>query len=223
VEFNLLGLLSLVVLPFTLWSVWYQWKVAKTWCPLCLGVVAVLWVEAILSLFALQSGISFPSPNREGLGERSNFSILVVSALALLPTALYTWLKPLITKSQKLPFTTQALLVNLVKLLNPKSKYCYSKKATADIQQVKEVFDKESLATGALLLATAANNLNGTATDKKFIFARSGLSAWISGYAVQYITDGYGFVATYIYLYVAFFLVFKNFDTFRHTNTCKFI
>jgi tetratricopeptide (TPR) repeat protein len=64
-------------------------------------------------------------------------------------------------------------------------------KATADIQQVKEVFDKESLATGALLLATAANNLNGTATDKKFIFARSGLSAWISGYAVQYITDGY--------------------------------
>ncbi len=32
-----------------------------------------------------------------------------------------------------------------------------------------------------------------------------------------------GFVATYIYLCVAFFLVFKNFDTFRHSNTCKFI
>jgi uncharacterized membrane protein len=101
--------MAILGVPFTCWSVWHQWKVAKMWCPLCLGVVAVLWIEAILSILAFESGISFTSPNGEGLGERSNFSILVVSALALLPTALYAWLKPFITKSQKLPFTTQAL------------------------------------------------------------------------------------------------------------------
>ncbi len=64
-------------------------------------------------------------------------------------------------------------------------------KAEQDIKTAKETFNKETLTTASLLLATAANNLNGTATDKKFIFARNGLTAWVSGYAVQYITDGY--------------------------------
>ena len=64
-------------------------------------------------------------------------------------------------------------------------------KATEDLKAVKEVFNKESLSAGALLLATTVNAINNGATDKKIIFARNGLTAWISGYAVQYITDGY--------------------------------
>ncbi len=40
--FNILAYLSL---PFVAWSVWYQWKIAKVWCPLCLGVAAVLLIE----------------------------------------------------------------------------------------------------------------------------------------------------------------------------------
>jgi len=64
-------------------------------------------------------------------------------------------------------------------------------KATEEVKSAKEVFNKESLSAGALLLATTVNALNDGATDKKIIFARNGLTSWISGYAVQYITDGY--------------------------------
>lgn len=34
-------------LPFTLWSVFYQWRVIKQWCVLCVAVQLVLWAAAI--------------------------------------------------------------------------------------------------------------------------------------------------------------------------------
>lgn len=40
---NLLFLTSVIALPYTLWSVWYQWFIVKKWCPLCLTVQALLW------------------------------------------------------------------------------------------------------------------------------------------------------------------------------------
>ena len=104
-EFNLLGLSSLVALPFTLWSVWYQWKIAKIWCPLCLVVVAVLWGEAMLSLFILSEGIIETTLVTPSLWGRVGVGFI----LALLPTVVYAWAKPFITKSQTLPHTTQAL------------------------------------------------------------------------------------------------------------------
>lgn len=63
--------------------------------------------------------------------------------------------------------------------------------AEQEIKAAKETFNKENLTTASLLLATAANSLNAGATDKKFVFARNGLTAWVSGYAVQYIAEGY--------------------------------
>jgi thiol-disulfide isomerase/thioredoxin len=49
-ESSLLGplsLLSAVVLPFSLFAVYYQGWVIKKWCPLCLVVMAVFWIEFI--------------------------------------------------------------------------------------------------------------------------------------------------------------------------------
>jgi hypothetical protein len=81
------------------------------------------------------------------------------------------------------------------KLTNPDlskiSEVATKQKAEQDIKAVKETFNKETLTAASLLLATATNALHGTATDKKIIFARNGLTAWVSGYAVQYITEGY--------------------------------
>lgn len=31
--------------PYTLWSVWYQWKIARSWCILCLIVQVLLWAQ----------------------------------------------------------------------------------------------------------------------------------------------------------------------------------
>ena len=37
---------ALAALPYTLWSLWYQRWRAHSWCPLCLCVLFVLWLQA---------------------------------------------------------------------------------------------------------------------------------------------------------------------------------
>ncbi len=46
-QFALAGLLNILALPYTVFSVYYQWKVAKQWCVLCLAVQALLLFGAI--------------------------------------------------------------------------------------------------------------------------------------------------------------------------------
>lgn len=47
--FSILGIISLISLPFTLFSIYYQWKVVKSWCILCLSVQVMLWLNFILT------------------------------------------------------------------------------------------------------------------------------------------------------------------------------
>jgi len=37
--------LSTLAIPFTFISIYYQWRVVKNWCPLCLTIVGVLWLQ----------------------------------------------------------------------------------------------------------------------------------------------------------------------------------
>lgn len=48
-------------LPFTLFSVWYQWRVVGKWCRMCLLVAGILWLQAIVVAVPLtgQSGSSY--------------------------------------------------------------------------------------------------------------------------------------------------------------------
>jgi uncharacterized membrane protein len=52
------AVLTFLVFPFTLVSVYYQWHVVKAWCPLCLVVMLVIWLE-VISLVPLLSSVSF--------------------------------------------------------------------------------------------------------------------------------------------------------------------
>lgn len=36
--------LNLFALPYTLWSIYHQWKIAKQWCILCISVQVLLWL-----------------------------------------------------------------------------------------------------------------------------------------------------------------------------------
>lgn len=45
-----LTLFNLLALPYTFFSIYYQWKVAKQWCVLCLAVQVLLISEFIVSL-----------------------------------------------------------------------------------------------------------------------------------------------------------------------------
>lgn len=78
----LLGLGALA-LPYTFWSVWYQWRVAKTWCTLCLIVQALIWVEFLIGLFSTASSILFPSIS----------TIFLLGFSFLLPTVFWVFVK----------------------------------------------------------------------------------------------------------------------------------
>jgi thiol-disulfide isomerase/thioredoxin len=70
---------------FALWSVYYQWRVAKNWCPLCLGVVAVLVLEFAVTVMVA------PRPTGAGLGL---FGLLATIAL-------WVFIKPLLLQSKE--------------------------------------------------------------------------------------------------------------------------
>jgi exopolyphosphatase/pppGpp-phosphohydrolase len=76
---------------------------------------------------------------------------------------------------------------DLSKISDTKTK----EKAKEDLEKVKAAYDKETLTTASLLLATAVNGINGDAKDKKVVFARNGISARVMGFAVKFIMDEY--------------------------------
>lgn len=46
-SYAILYTLTLVALPFTVYSIYYQAFVVKKWCPLCLGIVVILLLQAL--------------------------------------------------------------------------------------------------------------------------------------------------------------------------------
>jgi len=85
-------IVSILSLPITFYSIYYQYKVVKKWCPLCLGIVGILWLQ-FGSLFLVNA-----------MGNLS-FDFISVSALFisfLLVTLLWVILKPLLIKEKEL-------------------------------------------------------------------------------------------------------------------------
>lgn len=89
---NVLALLNLVSLPYTIWSVHYQYRVARRWCVLCCMVQAILWLE----FFAFLPYLTFPVSS----SIRSSWA--GVSALILFPVALWVLVKSVIKHRQEI-------------------------------------------------------------------------------------------------------------------------
>ncbi|MCE7063214.1 vitamin K epoxide reductase family protein [Dyadobacter sp. CY343] len=86
-----LGILSVVALPYTFYSIGYQYFVAKRWCPLCLSVQFILWIEFLIFVFQL----NIPQIEWDAR------SLLLLSIAFLIPSLLWTFLKePLIRSYQ---------------------------------------------------------------------------------------------------------------------------
>ena len=43
--------INMLILPFSIWSIWYQKMKAKSWCPLCLTVLLILWCLFTINVF----------------------------------------------------------------------------------------------------------------------------------------------------------------------------
>lgn len=97
-----LAILNFVSLPYTVYSVYYQARIAKQWCVLCCTVQALLWLEFVpLIIHASKSSFSF----REATwGDASALFICLLS-----PIVLWISLKPMFLKLQQLQPLKQQL------------------------------------------------------------------------------------------------------------------
>jgi len=105
--FNTLLLLSIpsfLAWCATFWSIWYQWKVVKSWCKMCLLTTAVIWLQAGTFFYSLKNicidCTLFNSTSLPGAG-----LLITCSLLAC------TWLliKPIIGKAEELTTARQQL------------------------------------------------------------------------------------------------------------------
>jgi len=86
-------LLSLIALPITFYSIYYQYKIVKKWCPLCLGLVSVLWLQGSVLYFdqLFISGI-----------EPSLFGVFILFSSFVFMASLWLSIKPLIKTQNEL-------------------------------------------------------------------------------------------------------------------------
>lgn len=84
--------IGFVAVLITFYTLYYQFKVVKKWCPLCLGITSVLWFQ-LLSVFVLTDA----SIN---LYNFDSIFILLFSFLAT--TSIWLFIKPLLEKQQEL-------------------------------------------------------------------------------------------------------------------------
>lgn len=87
----LLGILSILALPYTIYSLTYQYRIG-TWCVLCSTVQAILWVEA-LAFSGLYLGGVIPALSI------SNFQWILILIVGSLPIFMWTFLKPFFIRS----------------------------------------------------------------------------------------------------------------------------
>lgn len=89
----ILSIISLLALPYIIFSIYYQWKVAKQWCVLCLMVQAVLLAEGILVL--ANNSLSFAQA-KEAFANNFIFALYAL----LIPSISWFLLKPLLKRLQ---------------------------------------------------------------------------------------------------------------------------
>lgn len=54
-------IINTLALPYTIWSVWYQYRIVKQWCMLCLTVQGVLWLTILIAYVGKM--VCFPNFN----------------------------------------------------------------------------------------------------------------------------------------------------------------
>ena len=59
VFFNYMLVCVALSIPMTLYSVYFQYKIEKKWCPICLSIIALVYLQLILLLFNFSSFYNF--------------------------------------------------------------------------------------------------------------------------------------------------------------------
>lgn len=81
--------LAALAAPFTIYSIYYQWEVARAWCKLCLAVQAIFLVELALAFTFYNTHAYSPVPLESLLGLILIFGVTI---------SFYSLLKPVLTQ-----------------------------------------------------------------------------------------------------------------------------
>jgi len=96
---TLLAVINVLSLPFTFYSIYYQWRLAKQWCFFCCAVQGLLWLEFFVYL-------SF-SPKLGESPEPKDFALLF--ACMLIPLIIWVFIKPHLLMSKHVQQLKQQL------------------------------------------------------------------------------------------------------------------
>ena len=86
-----LALINLISLPYTFYSIYYQYQVAKYWCILCCTIQALLWLEFIAFKSFWAQPIQVPSV----------YEIILLLICLLIPVLFWVFIKPYLLKAQQ--------------------------------------------------------------------------------------------------------------------------
>ncbi len=89
---QMLAIVNIVGLPYSFYSIYYQWKIAKQWCVFCCTVQAVLWLEFFSFMPSFVNGLQASS-----LGEYC--SVLMVM---IIPVLAWMFIKPYLIKAEQI-------------------------------------------------------------------------------------------------------------------------
>ncbi len=79
----LINLISIFALPYILFSVYYQYRILKRWCSLCLSILLVIGIEGVISVFLfLKSNYNF-----------SLYSLLFTILTLIISTIIWSYIK----------------------------------------------------------------------------------------------------------------------------------
>ncbi len=103
-KISVLALSNLIAAPYILFSVYYQWKVVKQWCPLCLTVQAVLLGELVWSMLNL-SGYPVNMQSLSGTNLTGYAKNVILPALFCLAIPMVLWfaLKTIVKSAKEAP------------------------------------------------------------------------------------------------------------------------
>lgn len=87
---NLYFAISLAGLVFPFYSVYYQWRVVKQWCMLCIAVLAILFINSTISLLAI---------NFQSLAGKALYPFAILAILFAITLSAWQVLKALYKKS----------------------------------------------------------------------------------------------------------------------------
>lgn len=98
----LLTIFSIIVFPYTLFSIYYQWRVVKQWCVLCLWIQLILFSQFVTTII-------YYSNNSSSLFNQVNLSIIVSFLMVGTFSLIWFFVKPLLIYKQQSKLKLQEL------------------------------------------------------------------------------------------------------------------